>query len=143
MHVFSLSECFATRLVTFAFVGCSLLASPDAMIQASTPAKNIILYTVRCRRLWLGGRVQRPDQPGLHVNAYQPDAGETTLQWAMSAPPVPENGIMPPDDAGFIYYSQAMFYAGFCADKKKAAFMYAWQGPLTAKCFGEPPTQVP
>ena len=80
----------------------------------------------------------------VYVNAYQPDAGETTLQWAMSAPPAPENGILPPDEAGFIYYSQAKFHAGFCADvsKEKAAFMYASQSPVAAKCFGVPLTQA-
>lgn len=80
----------------------------------------------------------------VYVNAYQPDAGETTLTWAMSAPPAPENGILPPDEAGFIYYDQAKFQAGFCADvsKEKAAFMYASQGPVAAKCFGTPLTQA-
>ncbi|MBO2009970.1 alpha/beta hydrolase [Hymenobacter negativus] len=80
----------------------------------------------------------------VYVNAYQPDAGETTLQWAMSAPPAPENGILPPDESGFIYYDQAKFHAGFCADvsKEKAAFMYASQGPVAAKCFGTPLTQA-
>jgi pimeloyl-ACP methyl ester carboxylesterase len=80
----------------------------------------------------------------VYVAAFQPDAGETTLKWAMDAPPAPENGILSPDAAGFVYFDKAKFHAGFCADlsKEKADFMYASQGPLGAKGFGTPVSQA-
>jgi hypothetical protein len=60
------------------------------------------------------------------VAAFQPDVGESVLTWAMKAPPAPENGILPPDEAGYIYYDKAKFHAGFAADlsAEKAASMY-------------------
>ena len=91
-------------------------------------------------------------QAGLHKNvaalvyvaAYQPDEGETTLKWATSMPNLPEYGILPPDDKGFVYYDKAKFHAGFCADvpKEEAAFMFASQGPIFAESFATPLTQA-
>ena len=52
----------------------------------------------------------------VYVAAFQPDAGENVLKWATATPPAPENGIMPPDDKGFIYYDKAKFHGGFCGD---------------------------
>ncbi|MGC4042016.1 MAG: alpha/beta hydrolase [Flavobacterium sp.] len=76
----------------------------------------------------------------VYVAAFQPDNGETSLQWIMTAPPAPENGILPPDDKGIIYFDKAKYHAGFCADVSAAdaAFMYASQGPIYAKCFVTP-----
>jgi pimeloyl-ACP methyl ester carboxylesterase len=76
----------------------------------------------------------------VYVAAFAPDAGEPTIKWAMADPPAPENGIMAPDAAGFVYYDEAKFHAGFCADlsKEKAAFMFASQGAIAGKCFGTP-----
>ncbi len=75
----------------------------------------------------------------VYVAAFQPDKGETTLQWAMSEPPAPENGILPPDDKGYMYYDKAKFHAGFCADlsKEQADFMYASQGAFAGPAFAE------
>jgi pimeloyl-ACP methyl ester carboxylesterase len=80
----------------------------------------------------------------VYVAAFQPDAGETTIALITSAPAAPENGILPPDDKGFVYYDKAKFHAGFCGDLPagKAAFMYASQGATGAKGFGTPVTQV-
>ncbi|XZF16347.1 alpha/beta hydrolase [Chitinophagaceae bacterium MMS25-I14] len=80
----------------------------------------------------------------VYVSAFVPDAGETVLQWAISAPPAAENGILPPDEKGFVYYDKAKFHAGFCADlsKEKAEFMYASQGAWAAKCAGTPLSQA-
>jgi pimeloyl-ACP methyl ester carboxylesterase len=77
----------------------------------------------------------------VYVAAFQPDSGETTIKLIMSAPPAPENGILPPDEKGWVYYDKAKFHAGFCGDlsAEKAAFMYASPG---AKGFGTPITQV-
>lgn len=80
----------------------------------------------------------------VYVAAFVPDVGETTLQLAMSEKPAPENGILPPDEKGFIYYDREKFHAGFAADvsKEKADFMYASQGPISAKAFTTPLTQA-
>jgi pimeloyl-ACP methyl ester carboxylesterase len=80
----------------------------------------------------------------VYVAAFQPDNGETTVQWLQTAPPAPENGVLPPNDKGIVYYDQAKFHAGFCADisKEEAAFMYASQGAFYAKGFGTPVTKA-
>lgn len=76
----------------------------------------------------------------VYIAAFAPDKGENTLKWVMSAPPAPENGILPPDDKGFVYYDKAKFHAGFAGDlsKDEADFMFASQGPTAAQCFGAP-----
>jgi len=73
----------------------------------------------------------------VYVAAFQPDAGESALQWLQTAPPAPENGVLPPDDKGIVYYDQQKYHAGFCADipKAEADFMYASQGAFYAKGF--------
>ncbi|MBC8153754.1 MAG: alpha/beta hydrolase [Bacteroidetes bacterium] len=80
----------------------------------------------------------------VYVAAFQPDNGETSLKWFQSAPLAPENGVLPADDKGIIYYDKAKFHAGFCADvdAKEAAFMYASQGAFFAKCFVSPITDA-
>ena len=59
-------------------------------------------------------------------------------------PPVAENGVMPPDEKGFVYYSKEKYHAGFAADlsKKETEFMYASQGAFAAKSFATPLTQA-
>lgn len=73
----------------------------------------------------------------VYVAAFQPDKGETTLQWITTLPPAPENGILPPDSNGFVYYDKTKFHAGFAADltKEQAAFMFDSQVPISAKGF--------
>ncbi|WP_236675868.1 alpha/beta hydrolase [Chryseolinea lacunae] len=80
----------------------------------------------------------------VYVAAFAPDAGESTLDLAKTASPSPENGILPPDDKGFIYYDKAKFRAGFAADvsQEKADYMYASQGPIAVKSFITPVTQA-
>jgi len=80
----------------------------------------------------------------VYVAAFQPDNGESALQWIQTAPPAPENGILPPDDKGIVYYDQAKFHGGFCADipKAQADFMFASQGAFYAKGFATPITQA-
>ncbi|MCF0051685.1 alpha/beta hydrolase [Dyadobacter sp. LJ53] len=80
----------------------------------------------------------------VYVAAFQPDEGETTLKWATSMPNLPEFGILPPDDKGFLYYDKAKFHAGFCADvsKEEAAFMFASQGPVLAESLATPLTHA-
>lgn len=80
----------------------------------------------------------------VYIAAFQPDNGESALQWLQTAPPAPENGVLPPDDKGIVYYDQAKFHQGFCADisKEEADFMYASQGAFYAKGFTTPITHA-
>jgi pimeloyl-ACP methyl ester carboxylesterase len=80
----------------------------------------------------------------VYVAAFQPDQGESALQWLQTAPPAPENGVLPPDDKGIVYYDKAKYHAGFCADisKEEADFMYASQGAFYAKGFITPITHA-
>jgi pimeloyl-ACP methyl ester carboxylesterase len=80
----------------------------------------------------------------VYVAAFVPAVGQSTLDLVKTAPPAPENGILPPDDKGMIYYDKAKFHAGFAADvpKEKAAFMFDSQGPINVKCFVTPVTQA-
>jgi pimeloyl-ACP methyl ester carboxylesterase len=80
----------------------------------------------------------------VYIAAFQPDNGESALQWLQTAPPAPENGVLPPDDKGIVYYDQAKYHAGFCADisKEEADFMYASQGAFYAKGFVSPITHA-
>ena len=57
-----------------------------------------------------------------------------------TAPPAPENGVLPPDDKGFVYYSKENYHAGFCADLpvEESDFMFASQGAFAAKAFITP-----
>jgi pimeloyl-ACP methyl ester carboxylesterase len=80
----------------------------------------------------------------VYIAAFAPDKGETTIQLAQSLPAAPENGILPPDDKGILYFDKAKFHAGFAADlsKEEADFMYASQGPIFVKAFIAPLTEA-
>ncbi|WP_293309772.1 alpha/beta hydrolase, partial [Pedobacter sp. UBA5917] len=80
----------------------------------------------------------------VYIAAFQPDNGESTVQWLQTAPPAPENGVLPPDEKGIVYYDKAKYHAGFCADisKEEADFMYASQGAFYAKGFITPITKA-
>ena len=80
----------------------------------------------------------------VYVAAFQPDKGESALQWLQTAPPAPENGVLPPDEKGIVYYDKAKYHAGFCGDisKEEADFMYASQGAFYAKGFVTPITRA-
>ena len=73
----------------------------------------------------------------VYIAAFQPDKGETTGELASSLPSAPENGILPPDEKGFVYFDKIKFHAGFAADlsQEDAAFMCASQVPIAVKCF--------
>ncbi len=86
-----------------------------------------------------------PNVAGLvYIAAFQPDNGESALTWFQSASPAPENGVLPPDDKGIVYYSKEKYHVGFCADlsKEDAAFMYASQGAFYGECFATPITNA-
>jgi len=80
----------------------------------------------------------------VYIAALQPDNGETSIQWLMTAPPAPENGVLPPDEKGIVYYDKAKFHAGFAGDvsKEQAEFMFASQGAFNSKGFGEKITKA-
>lgn len=79
----------------------------------------------------------------VYVAAFAPKAGESTLDLVKTFPPAAENGILPPDEKGFMYYDQQKFHAGFAADlpKEKADFMFASQAPISVTAFLAPITQ--
>jgi pimeloyl-ACP methyl ester carboxylesterase len=80
----------------------------------------------------------------VYIAAFQPDNGESALQWFQTMPPAPENGVMAPDEKGIVYYDKDKFHAGFCGDlsKEEADFMYASHGAFYAKCFVTPITNA-
>lgn len=86
-----------------------------------------------------------PKVAGLvYIAAFQPDNNETTLQWFQTMKPAPENGVLPPDEKGIVYYDKAKYHAGFCADlsQEEADFMYASQGAFYGACFATPITDA-
>jgi len=76
----------------------------------------------------------------VYVAAFQPDNGESALSWIQTIQPLPESGMMPPDENSIVYHEKRNFHDGFCGDipAEKAAFMYASQGALHAKAFTSP-----
>jgi len=80
----------------------------------------------------------------VYIAAFQPDNGESALQWLQTAPPAAENGVLPPDEKGIVYYDKDKFHAGFCADvtKEESDFMYASQGAFYAKGLVTPITNA-
>src|SRR5215470_900166 len=80
----------------------------------------------------------------VYVAAFQPDLGESAFTWFSSMPPVADNGVLPPDEKGFVYYSKEKYHAGFCADlsKEESDFMYASQGAFAGKSFATPLTEA-
>lgn len=132
----------------------SIVQNPLSSMEDDVEATKVILDqqdgpTVLVGHSWGGAVIteagNHPNVVALvYVAAFQPDNGETVLQWAKTAPPAPENGILAPDAKGIIYYDQAKYHAGFCADisKEQADFMYASQGAFYAKGFVTPITKA-
>lgn len=132
----------------------TIVQNPLSSLEDDVKATNVVLDkqdgpTILVGHSW-GGTViteagNHPKVAALvYVAAFQPDNGETTVQWLMTAPPAPENGVLNPDDKGIVYYDKAKFHAGFAADisKEDAEFMYASQGAFYAKGFGTPVTKA-
>jgi pimeloyl-ACP methyl ester carboxylesterase len=80
----------------------------------------------------------------VYVDGFQPDAGESALDKAMSAPDLSGGAVLPPDAAGFLYIDKAKFHSAFCADLPAglAAFMEASQAPISIKSFAAKLTQA-
>jgi pimeloyl-ACP methyl ester carboxylesterase len=132
----------------------TIVQNPLSSLEDDVAATNTVLDnqdgpTILVGHSW-GGVViteagNHPKVAGLvYVAAVQPGDGETALKWLQTAPPAPENGVLPPNDKGIIYYNKAKFHAGFCADlsTSEADFMYASQGAFYAKCFVTPVTHA-
>jgi pimeloyl-ACP methyl ester carboxylesterase len=73
----------------------------------------------------------------VYVAAFVPDANETLLQLLKAGPPAPNSGILPPDEAGYIWYDAKKYHSGFCADlpKEQAEFLADSQIPVSASVF--------
>jgi pimeloyl-ACP methyl ester carboxylesterase len=127
----------------------TLVQNPCTSLQADLDATNQILDrqdgpVVLVGHSW-GGTVIT--QAGGHdkvavlvyIAAIIPAVGETTAQLASSTPRLPDNGLLPPDDKGIIYYSKEKFHAGFAPEQSEAVsdFMFASQVPIAVKCFTE------
>ena len=132
----------------------TIVQNPLSSLEDDVAATNLALDkqegpTVLVGHSWGGAVIT---QAGVHnkvvslvyVAAFQPDLGESAFTWFSSMPPVPENGVMPPDEKGFVYYSKEKYHEGFAADlsKQETEFMYASQGAFAAKSFATPLTQV-
>lgn len=78
----------------------------------------------------------------VYIAAYIPEVGETGLDVASSAPDLSNDGILPPDKNGILYYSKEKFHAGFAADlpTAKTDFMYDSQGAFALKTMTTPVT---
>lgn len=132
----------------------TIVQNPLTSLEDDVAATKVVLDnqngpTILVGHSWGGAVIteagNHPNVAGLvYVAAFQPDNGESALQWLQTAPPAPENGVLPPNDKGIVYYDQAKYHAGFCADisKEEAAFMYASQGAFYAKGFVTPITKA-
>lgn len=86
-----------------------------------------------------------PKVAGLvYVAAFVPQVGENAVALIQSAPPLPVNGILPPDDKGLIYFDKTKFRECFAAEQTqdKADFMYDSQQPVSVKSFLKPVTEA-
>jgi pimeloyl-ACP methyl ester carboxylesterase len=132
----------------------TIVQNPLSSLEDDVAATKVVLdnqdgATVLVGHSWGGAVIteagNHPNVVALvYVAAFQPDNGESVLQWLQTAPPAPENGVLAPDAKGIVYYDQAKYHAGFCADisKAEADFMYASQGAFYAKGFITPITKA-
>ncbi len=128
----------------------TIVQNPLTSLEDDVAAANVVLDkqdgpVVLAGHSWGGAVIteagNHPNVEALvYIAAFQPDTGESALQWLQTAPPAPENGVLPPDDKGIVYYDEAKYHAGFCADipKDEAQFMFASQGAFYAKGFATP-----
>jgi pimeloyl-ACP methyl ester carboxylesterase len=132
----------------------TIVQNPLTSLEDDVAATNAVLDkqdgpTILVGHSWGGAVItQAGNHPKVaalvYVAAFQPDNGESALQWLQTAPPAPENGVLAPDEKGIVYYDKAKYHAGFCADisKEEADFMYASQGAFYAKGFATPITKA-
>ncbi|QEC79294.1 alpha/beta hydrolase [Mucilaginibacter ginsenosidivorax] len=80
----------------------------------------------------------------VYVAAFVPDKGETVISLLQSGPPLPVNGILPPDEKGIVYFDKAKFRECFATEQSvdKANFMADSQQPIAVKSFLTPLTET-
>lgn len=132
----------------------TIVQNPLTSLEDDVAAVKVVLDkqggpTVLAGHSWGGAVIteagNHPNVEALvYIAAFQPDNGESALQWLQTAPPAPENGVLPPDEKGIVYYDEAKYHAGFCADipADEAQFMFASQGAFYAKGFVTPITKA-
>ncbi|MET0637749.1 MAG: alpha/beta hydrolase [Chitinophagaceae bacterium] len=78
----------------------------------------------------------------VYIAAYIPEVGESGLDVGKSGPDLSNDGIMPPDKNGILYYSKDKFHNGFAAElpKAKADFLCDAQGAFSVKALTTPVT---
>src|SRR6476619_2630345 len=107
----------------------TIVQNPLSSLEDDVAATNLALDaqdgpTILVGHSWGGAVITQagihPKVVGLvYVAAFQPDLGESALTCFSSMPPVPENGVMLPDEKGFVYYSKEKYHEGFAADLSK------------------------
>lgn len=132
----------------------TIVQNPLSSLEDDVAATNLALDKVDGPAIlvghsWGGAVITQagvhPKVAGLvYVAAFQPDLGESAFTWFSSMPPVAENGVLPPDEKGFVYYSKEKYHTGFCADlsKEESEFMFASQGAFAGKSFATPLTEI-
>lgn len=132
----------------------SVVQIPLTSLKDDVDATNRILDkqdgpTILVGHSWAGVVITEaglnPKVVGLvYVAALQPDKQENLLQLISAFLPAPENGVMNPDDKGFVYYDKAKFHGGFAADlsTEETDFMYASQKPIAAQSYGSTVTDA-
>jgi pimeloyl-ACP methyl ester carboxylesterase len=132
----------------------TIVQNPLTSLEDDATATKLVLDaqdgpTILAGHSWGGAVITQagnhPNVAGLvYIAAFQPDNGESAFTWFQSAPPAPENGVLPPNEKGIVYYSKEKYHAGFCADlsKEEAEFMYASQGAFYGECFVTPITNA-
>ncbi|WP_291946400.1 alpha/beta hydrolase [Chitinophaga sp.] len=130
----------------------SVVQNPLTSLKDDVAATHLVLDaqdgpTILAGHSWGGAVITQagnhPNVAGLvYIAAFQPDNNETALQWFLTAPPAAENGVLPADEKGIVYYDKAKYHAGFCGDltAEEAGFMYASQGAFYGECFVTPIT---
>lgn len=132
----------------------TIVQNPLSSLEDDVAATNLALDeqdgpTILVGHSWGGAVITQagvhPKVVGLvYVAAFQPDQGESAFTWFSSMPPAAENGVLPPDEKGFVYYSKEKYQQGFAADlsKQETEFMYASQGAFAGKAFATPLTHA-
>lgn len=127
----------------------TLVQNPCTSMQDDVDATNRILDrldepTVLVGHSWGGSVITQAEAHKkvaalVYIAAIIPAVGESTAQLASSVPRLPENGLLPPDDKGIIYYSKEKYHSGFVPEQSQAVsdFMYASQVPIALKSFTE------
>lgn len=75
----------------------------------------------------------------VYIAAGAPDAGQSFNDWWKDYPPAPGAAEIKPYGDGYVALTEAGVKADFVHDlpAKEAAMIYALQGPLATKCFGD------